>query len=283
MNIHQFTGIGRLLDPNHPTNLAILVVSLLVGIVGGLVQLISGSGLAMSAVWGFEAGLGAFFSWALSREIDPKHEVSAFISTGLFIISLVFVNSSAILSLLWVLIGLRILNRITGVPAKITDGLIFLALGTWVSYHNSAIYIFITTVIFLLDALLNPPNRKQLVLTGLSIVISVVLWVGSWTKMGIFDLSPINMGVLLGIGLLFILTNIPSNEVNAQTDVTGEPLDLTRVRIAQGISLIFSILLALFEGFEGIVALLPLWSTFLGVSLYRLFIMVNIAPSKHLP
>jgi hypothetical protein len=283
MNIHQLTGIGRLPDPNYATNLAIIIISLLVGSIGGLVQLINGSELAVSAIWGFEAGLGAFFAWALSREIDPEHELSAFVSTGLFIISLVFVNSSAILALLWALIGLRILNCITGVPAKITDGLIFLALGAWVSYHNSAIYIFITTVIFLLDALLNPPNRKQLVLTGLSIVISVVLWIGSWTTKWNFEISPINLGVLLGIELLFILTIMLSSEVSAQTDVTGEPLDLTRVRIAQGIALLIPILLAIFEGFEGIVSLLPLWSTFLGVSLYRLFIMVNIVPSRHSP
>jgi hypothetical protein len=157
----KISGIGRPFDPNYPASRAIVAIAVLVGLVGGAVQLfIIGSSLLDSFVWSVEAAGGVFFAWALSRELDPDNEMSAFVSPGLWILSLAVINAPGLLASLWFLWSLRILNRTSGLAAKSLDSILFLALGSWLSFQTSGIYILMMALVFFLDGLLEPSNRQ---------------------------------------------------------------------------------------------------------------------------
>jgi len=194
LDTEKRSGIGRPLDPNYPTNRAIVAVAVLVGLVGGAVQLfITGSGLLDSLVWSVEAAGGVFLAWALSRELDPDNEMSAFVSAGLWILSLAVINAPGLLALLWFLWSLRIVNRTSGLAAKPLDSVLFLTLGSWLAFQTSGIYIVMTAVVFVLDGLLEPANRRQYIFAGLSALPGLALFLALETGM---------LGVFLSLDLL---------------------------------------------------------------------------------
>jgi hypothetical protein len=176
MKLSDFTSLGRIpIDPRYPTNLAIGALSLVVTIAGTLWRLLSGLALLESALWGIGAGLVVFLTWALGREIDPDHDLSAFVGAGLVLIALLFLDIPALLVVLWLLTVLRIVNRTVGLPAKPLDSLAVFGLGAWLTWQGYWMAGLITAAAFLLDGLLSPPLRYHLFASGLTLVITVIL------------------------------------------------------------------------------------------------------------
>ena len=271
LDTEKRSGIGRPLDPNYPTNRAIVAVAVLVGLVGGAVQLfITDSGLLDSLVWSVEAAGGVFLAWALSRELDPDNEMSAFVSAGLWILSLAVINAPGLLALLWFLWSLRIVNRTSGLAAKPLDSVLFLTLGSWLAFQTSGIYIVMTAVVFVLDGLLEPANRRQYIFAGLSALPGLALFLALDALFAAFQFSRGVIVPLVVVAILFASVIASYRRVEVRGDYTGEPLDPTRVRAAQLIALITALLVGLLGGISGVASLLPLWSAFLGVALFRI-------------
>ena len=86
--IRRLTTVGRAIDLSYPTNRAIAIVTGVVMVGGTLSQLLSEGGWGQSLVSGANAGLSVFLTWALCRELDPDHAVSAFVAVGLALIGL---------------------------------------------------------------------------------------------------------------------------------------------------------------------------------------------------
>ncbi|MGD9316838.1 MAG: hypothetical protein PVG56_08400, partial [Anaerolineae bacterium] len=98
MKLADFTALGRNpLDPGYPTNLAIAALTVVVAIAGAVWRLISGVALLESALWGIGAGLVMFLTWALGRELDPDHDLSAFVGAGLVLIALLLAGAPSLL------------------------------------------------------------------------------------------------------------------------------------------------------------------------------------------
>lgn len=271
LNFKNVSGIGRPLDPNYPASRAIIAVAVLIGLVGGAVQLfIIGSSLLDSFVWSVEAAGGVFFAWALSRELDPDNEMSAFVSPGLWILSLAVINAPGLLALLWFLWSLRILNRTSGLAAKSLDSILFLALGSWLSFQTSGIYIVMTAVVFVLDGLLETANGRQYIFAGLSALAGLALSPAFAASLAALRFSGGVIVPLVVVAILFAPVIAAYRRVEARGDYTGEPLDPTRLRAAQLMALITALLVGILRGPSGVVALLPLWSAFLGVGLFQI-------------
>ena len=77
MDPTRFTSIGRGLDPRIPSNLLVLLVTPLAGLVAGAVVLVAGDGLGSAARTGVLAAGSAFLAWAIAREIDPDDPLPA--------------------------------------------------------------------------------------------------------------------------------------------------------------------------------------------------------------
>ena len=278
MKLTDFTALGRTpIDPSYPTNLAIAALTLVVAIAGAVFRLVSGTALLESALWGIEAGLVFFLTWALGRELDPDHDLSAFVGAGLVPIALLLVDPPALVVVLWLLLVLRIVNRTVGLPAKPLDSLGVLGLGAWLTWQGYWMVGLVTAVAFLLDGLLSPPLRRHLFVSGLAFVATVTLSIFHGDMA--METGPtmpfvISSAVIAALLLVVIAT---SREVQAVGDAAvgtvGKPLNPRRVQAAQVLALLTALLFAWWAGASGVVALLPLWAAMLGVSLYRLAIL----------
>lgn len=276
MKLTDITALGRTpIDPRYPTNLAIAALTAIVAIAGAVLHLFSGAAFLESALWGIEIGLVPFLTWALGRELDPDHDLAAFVGAGLVLIALLLVGPPPLLVVLWLLLALRLVNRTVGLPAKPLDSLAVLGLGLWLTWQGYWIAGLVTAGAFLLDGLLSPPLRYHLFISGLALVATIVLSVfhgGVAIEGGPTMLVVVSSVVLAGLFAVVIAT---SREVQAVGDATREPLNPRRVQAAQLLALLTALLFAWWYGTSGLVALLPLWAALLGTSLYRLVILVR--------
>jgi hypothetical protein len=275
MQITRLTAIARPIDPNYPTNLAIAVLAMIVAAAGTIFQLLTGMELIPSAGWGISAGFAAFLAWALSREFDPDHGLSAFVGTGLALLGLWFLDLPNLMTLFWMLVLVRIVNRTSGLPARILDSLLLLGLGSWLTWQGNWGFGLVTALAFFLDSRLPPPHRHHLPFAGLALLVTALLFAVKGSLLGEGKLSvPVLLAVLIA-SALFVVVILTSRRVRSVGDETGEPLSPKRVQAAQALALATGIQIALWDSTLGMASIMPLWAAILGVSLYRLFAILS--------
>lgn len=142
------SNIGRPIDPRHPTNLAILLVTLIAIAAGTWHQ---------DLPWGLRLGAAGFLAWALTRELDPDHPYSAFLSATLAL-GLAPLATPGILTSFWALLALRMLNRSPGTPTQV-DAILTIILALWASWQGTWIAGILTAAILLADARLPEPGK----------------------------------------------------------------------------------------------------------------------------
>jgi hypothetical protein len=271
MKLTDITALGRIpIDPSYPTTLAISALTLVVAIAGAILRLLSGAAPLESALWGIGAGLVVFLTWALGRELDPDHDLSAFVGTGLAIIALLIFDRPSLLVIVWLLMILRIVNRTVGLPARPLDSLGVLGLGAWLVWQGDWMVGLATAAGFLLDGLLSPPLRRHLFVSGLAFVATLVLSIFHGDMA--MESGPTTAVVIAAVVMagLFLVVIATSREAEAVGDAKGKPLNPRRVRAAQVLALLTALLFAWWAGASGMVALLPLWAAMTGVGFYRL-------------
>jgi hypothetical protein len=273
MQLTDVTTLARPIDPRYPTNLAISVVSLLVGAGGTLSRLLSGDGWGDALLWGAGAALAVFLAWALARETDPDHDLSAFVAAALALAGLFVLGLPTLLPLFWLLMLLRVVNRTTGVPARPLDSLAVLGVAGWLAWQGAETAARITALGLLLDALLPNPLRRHLVLAGVALAGAVVVAVARDSAGG-EPLSPAGWAGLAAVAGLWIVVILTSGRVVSVGDATGEPLEAMRVQAAQGIALLTGLLWAAEVGRAWVVELRPLWAALIGVGLWRAGVLV---------
>jgi hypothetical protein len=265
------TAIGRPIDLNYPTNRAIALLAMAVSIVGTLARLLVGMPWLVSMAWGIGAGFSVFFAWALSRELDPDHDLSAFVAAGLMLIGLFLFELPVLLALLWMLVVLRIINRTTGLAAKPLDSLAMLGLGLWLTWQGDWVYGLVTAGAFLLDGWLPARLRRHLPLAGATALTLAVLTLFKGLSPGKVELPAMAWLVILVVSALFAPVIVASRTLQTVGDETGEALIPRRVQAAQALGLLTGILFAWWDGPDGISVLVPLWAAILGTGLYKIF------------
>jgi hypothetical protein len=270
MRLSDLTAVGRLVDPRYPTNLVIVILAALVTAGAAACRWVAGSTLLDGALWGIGAGLAIFLAWALARELDPDHDLSAFVAVALAIVALAALGLPPLLPLFWILLVMRVVNRTVGLPARPLDSLAVLGLGLWLTWQASWIYGLMTAVALFLDGWLAPRLGRHRVLAAIVVVGTVVLAVlGSPLPRGDWD-SVLLTWLYALTAILFSMAMVTLKPARALCDATGEPLRPARVRVAQGLALVTALLLAGLAGQEGMEALLPLWAAMLGTALHEL-------------
>ena len=154
-----FTALGRPIDPGYPTNRAIAVLSAIVMLAATIGQMLFGTAWLESTVWGAGVGVTIVLTWAVGRELDPDHDLSAFVGAALVLPGLLLFDLPAFLLVLWLLLALRIVNRTARQPAKPLDTVAVLGLGGWLTWQGNWVAGLITAAAFLFDGLLSatPP------------------------------------------------------------------------------------------------------------------------------
>ena len=230
--IYQYTSIAR---PPDPSETALRVVGYLLPVVA-----------VIGAVLGWRAGLGAtgilreavlfalalYGCWALARELDPDDTPAAFLGAGAAMLAMALVATPGIL-IVYVTLGLvRMVNRSSGLQARLSDSVILTGFAIWLMYAMaSPLYGLVAALAFALDGSLREPLRRQWVF-ALVCAGAVIVYIVD------HDFGPGRIGVpnslFEWLGLLFIvifaLDTVLLKRVRTRGDVNNRPLDVNRVR-----------------------------------------------------
>lgn len=272
MSLRSISGIARPVDPGYATNRAIAVVTVAVIALEALRQIVTGAGFLAGGLAGILPGLAVFLAWAICRELDPDHDLSAFVAAALALAGTFIWGPPGLLALFWLLLTMRIVNRSTGLPATLLDSLGILALGLWLTYRDSWTYAALLALAFLLDGTLPRPNRRHIAfgLAALAAAALVaVLQGGIWIQIGATFWSAAAAAAFC-VGFAPVL--LSADSLSSVSDDDREPLRSARVRSGQAWALLAGVSSAVWFGTVGLVNLLPFWAAVLGAAVYWLII-----------
>jgi hypothetical protein len=238
--IYQYTSIGRSLDPAYPTNKAVLILMPVAAVLGAFLAWSQGDTGLMILQRALGLALVLFGSWALARELDPDDNTAAFISMAAAIVAAVVVEPPGIL-IVFVTLGLvRIVNRSTGMPARVTDSLLLTALSIGMMYLlHSPFFGAVAALAFFLDGSLKEPLRRQwlygLVCLGGSVVYTVDHGF-SFSRVTAPD--TLFEWISLLFLIIFALDALLLKRVRSHGDTNRKTLDVARVRGGMAVGLL---------------------------------------------
>ncbi|AKB85334.1 hypothetical protein [Methanococcoides methylutens] len=278
MDRYRITSINRPLDPDYPTNRLILLICLIVLIISSLFHFASNKDVIAAAIYGLKAGISVFLVWAISREIDPDHEIAAFAPVLLSLIPAMIYGMQPLLALYWLLLILRIVNRSTGSKAGILDIMAALLIGAYLSHEIFWIFGIITAAALFIDSRLSAPEKVHLFAAIIMAGITLFM-IPKGNENAIKEFSITRILALISMTFLFLLPLISSEKIKSKSDRTSEPLEKIRVKLAMVIFLLTAITFTLIDtDHNGSWAVL--WCIATGIGLYRLFIR-NISSDFH--
>ena len=230
--IYKYTSIGRPLEPAYPSNKVVLILlplGALLGVITAWMDGQSGVQLLQQALSFLLIGFGA---WALARELDPDDHAAAFISMAAAVFAALIVDSPGIL-IVFTTIGLvRIVNRSTGLVARMGDSVTVMLLSLLVIYSTkSPFFGVVAALAFILDGSLKEPLRHQWVFGLVCLGGTIVYMVDH--DIGLGHLSPPDAlfeWLALLFLLIFALNTLLLKKIHSKGDINGKKLDLGRVR-----------------------------------------------------
>ena len=278
MDVFAKSSLGRPLDPAYKTNIAIMILTLLTGVVMGGVSLLQSGDFGLAIGAGLLYGAIVFVAWVITREIDPDHDLSAFVSVALAFGAALWLMPSTIA--LWplglVILGSRMLTRVVGVRATLIDSLILVAFIGLIAYSGYIAVALAATAFFFLDAWLQEPLRRQWAFGALALVITFL--VALITNQGM-SLVPVSMPYMLVIGVIslaFLLTILLKGQITTHSDFGNRPLSLSRVRVAMLMTLAIGLVQAVTNSDGGVLSMITLWASLAAVPLYRLIVRIGL-------
>jgi len=255
--------LGRKLDPGYRTNLWVIVFSAVIAIAGWMLfdSVSKGAGL----------GAGFFLCWAIAREIDPLHDISAFVSGGIFLSFFFIYDSLDFGVLFWLLLLLRLISGICGKVPTLVD-ILFLSVltGYLVCSGRNIIYVVLFAAALAISYVRYGKDRKFLYAATVFGLILPFAVFGGWgfARGSIFGnllwssrlILPVF--VVLAFGLLYF-----RKMDGLVPDDTGQPLDGKQVRLASLFFVIAVFCLAVFERIT-LMTFLNLLSAIAGVVIF---------------
>jgi hypothetical protein len=270
------SSIGRAIDLSVPSNRNIVIFSALVTMFTGGYHLLSGDDLQHIVSRAVAEGIFTFLAWALGRELDPDHNRTATIASGLTAVAAFILPPQYLLSAGVVLTTLRILSRSTGIAPTLLDSLV-LTIGTGVTVALDGFWGIglIVAVMFMWDANLPPhPGYRSPLFAGVMLVVTISAAVMARVTFWQFSAEvPVIIGVVFVSGIYGALLRRPQAPVTSVGDMTGEPLQPRRVLAAQWLALIGGLLVFVTGGTAGLLALLPVWAAMIGLIARQLISM----------
>ena len=267
MEIDKISSIGRPLDFNYKTNKAIVIITTITIMFGLVFSILNEFTIPNVILTGVSFGITFFVSWAISREIDPDNSISAFIGLIPLFTILFFWIETNIIILFWLLISLRIINRTTGLPARIFDSGMLFVISVLMSYFYSPIFGLLSAIVFLFDTKLIDGQKFQLIFASLSLFLSIIFFTINNKVFVLPIFSMLQLLSILIITIVFAFISYFTKNVKSKGDRNNEPLSLSRIRTAQ-IFILFSVLLMSFVEI-GLTAMIPVWCVLSGVIIHR--------------
>jgi hypothetical protein len=223
--------------------------------------------LAWAAAAGVLLVLGA---WALARELAPDDDPAAFVSMALGFLVLPLVVPASLLLLFVTMFLVRIVNRSTGLPARLTDSIVVTLLVLVVMYvTGNPFFGVVAALAFAADAVMRAPLPRQW-------IFAIVCLAGAGASAVLLDVEipapsyTISIvTLLLAIGVAYLVTMWLTRNLRSCGDVIGERLSSQRVRAGMLLALLAATQ-ALVVDESGLAHAAITWATLAGVSLTAL-------------
>jgi hypothetical protein len=237
--IYKYTSIGRPLEPEYRSNKAVLILMPLGAALGAVTAWMDGQTALEVLQQAIFFLLVVFGSWALARELDPDDHTAAFISMAAGVFAALLVDAPGLLIVFVTLPLVRIVNRSTGLAARMSDSVIVMLLVFLVIYATeSPFFGLVAALAFILDGSLKEPLRHQWVFGLICLGATIVYMVDH--DIGVTHLSaPDSLFEWLALLflLIFALNTLLLKKVHSKGDSSGKTLDLSRVRGGMAVGL----------------------------------------------
>jgi hypothetical protein len=237
--IYKYTSIGRPLEPEYRSNKAVLILMPLGAALGAVTAWMDGQTALEVLQQAVFFLLVVFGSWALARELDPDDHTAAFISMAAGVFAALLVDAPGLLIVFVTLPLVRIVNRSTGLAARMSDSVIVMLLVFLVIYATeSPFFGLVAALAFILDGSLKEPLRHQWVFGLICLGATIVYMVDH--DIGVTHLSaPDSLFEWLALLflLIFALNTLLLKKVHSKGDSSGKTLDLSRVRGGMAVGL----------------------------------------------
>ena len=212
---------------------------------GVLVALWQGLETTRAIQLGLSTALAAFGGWAMAREFAPDDQAATIIALVLAVtVNLAMGDTGGLyhLLLLFTVLALtRVVNRTTGLEARLSDSVILLALTLWVVYGTAnPLFAAVAGLAFALDGLLDPaPLRRQWLFALLSFGAVIVYMVDYDVGPEVYTV-PATLSQWLAIltALMFALNIFLLRKVSSRCDVGRKPMSPSRVRGGMWVALL---------------------------------------------
>lgn len=280
-NIQDLSTIGRPVDTDYPSNVFILVFSFAAGLGFGISSFLTGNSVLLSLLFGMRSFISVFFAWALGREVDPDRPLSAGLAAIGQIIVIWMIDVPSLFLPLWALLSFRVLNRTSGLKARWADSFLVVAISLWLGYQFSWVIPGASAVILLADAVMEDPNRRQIIPGLLSGAAAIYLLVNDTSIWMAFGNYPVKLGIVLGISLMFLSVIYDNRNVISTGDRSSKTLSGHRVQLTQFIALSVAILFPLWSGVYGFHQFATFWSVLGGSTLVHAIDLPLAAVNQH--
>ncbi len=271
--VSRFSGIGRPLDFDYSGNRIIAFLSAAVFISGSILQWIGTQGGGEALVWGLKAATAVFFSWASGRELNPDYPPAAIVGAGLTAVGIWIWGLAALGLLLWLLIGMRILNRTTGLRPKWVDLGGLTGLGVWLSSQGHWEAGLLTIMLLIINRILPGGQKMNWIFATVSAAGMTILFLMDGKMWPIGSFNWLAVGAALIGAVLFLPVIIQAGSIRSRGDKTGEHLEAIRVQAGQIFAAVFWLLHTGMEGPRGLFSLFPIYAAGLGSGLYWTFVV----------
>ncbi len=270
--IKSIITLGRPMDLSYPTNRLIVFVSVTLFALYFAYLLLTAVPAAEALSIAFSAGIALFLCWAIGREVDPAYEWSAFFALPLVLAAAFYYVSPDLLSLLFILLAMRFLNRSSGLRATVFDALMLISLG--IALFSNGVYtgLPLLLVVFTVDFILEPVARKLLIF----ILPAFAALVFSFYLFNTYMDYSINISVtaallvfLLVIFIIYVI--IATGKDIVPGDSKEIQPDIRRINLARLCLVIFIIINVLQKGESAVVMFYPAAFAIAGAGLYHIF------------
>lgn len=274
-DLSKFTALGRSFDLSYFTNRLILLLTILAGITAVFIKWNQGDELESALPSGLVAGGLVLLAWIIGRELDPDYDYSAFLaSTFAFAGFWLFEPTQvALWPMVLTIIVARMINRSVGPAAYLIDSVGVLAIIGLVTFTGDWPVALLGAGAFLLDAVLPEPNRRHFIFAILTLVLVIVSWAvnGPGQPLTASDGWPL----VAIVSFVYLVAIFSTKQVRSRADVTGQPLNATRVQVTMLFGLIVALVLALWRGDAGVAGSLALWAAILAVPVWRYLVRIS--------
>lgn len=240
-----YSALGRPIDPNYSSNVLAVGVAAGTALLFGVYNLVAAEPLASS--W-LSASVAVFIAWAIGRELDPDHNLSAALAMAVALLSALAVAPSLLFGF-GVLTATRLCTGSSGVGLKPLDLVSVVAIGAVLG--TGPIPLATVPALAIGVLIVEQASKRSMILAGLVTVAGIVAAViaGPWAVDR--NLGTIAIVLALVVVVATALT-VPAAAPQATGDVGDEPLVAWRLTMARVIAAATVLAAGLIAGGDGI-------------------------------